>query len=696
MKKTGVTISKGKWTGVWAVLLALCLFIGTMLSLCVNIKTVMAREVDSGNGPKTVKIALFPMSGYSEKDENGNWTGIGIELMSIVARYTNWKIEYVECNNYEEAMALVDAHEVDFTGGVQLEPENQKTHLYGDICAGFIYNVLAVRSDSNSIAYEDYEAMKGAKIAVSSVYLGKDVTNQYLEANGLLNQVTILEYPSVEAAENALYTGEVDMFATNILGLERDMKAVAHYGARPFFWMSYNGNEELVEEMDQGLMTLYRDYPGAALELSAKYYDDFTYDPDTLTLEEMKYLESISSLKIGYLTNVFPYSYEVDGNFQGIAKNMLEALREDGGIELDYVSFSSFNNAVRALEEGEIDVLAYYSDESAEHFDYNVRSVKRYAKSPYAIITKNADSISDFERVAVSSIVLDKVYAYFDDSVEIVQYNSPEECLNAVIGNNADACVIDAYLYESIVGSDYKYRDLHIYSTLDIAKRIHIAVAQNAPEELAGIIYKLVDDADDTMVAQYVMNNVSRDGYYAGQIVFWTSIALIIIAALLALVLKLRHDGRQIRNLTSLDTELGIWNTSYFLYHCDYHVHHSRSNFAVVYMYLSQFRVYSNINGYDDSHKMLVTVLETLQNKCLKYPQEHYGRAYGGRFVLLLEVANNDHKTFEKRLDGIRRMLSDEMKAVFLRNGKARRTNGCFRAAQVNHNGAFFDFIGNL
>jgi len=89
-------------------LFALCLFLGTVLSFCSK-STVYAEQ-------KTVKVAVFETYGYSEKDSRGEWSGIEIELLNVISGYSGWKIEYVECQDWADAINKLMDEKVDLVG----------------------------------------------------------------------------------------------------------------------------------------------------------------------------------------------------------------------------------------------------------------------------------------------------------------------------------------------------------------------------------------------------------------------------------------------------------------------------------------------------------------------------------------------------------------------------------------------------
>ena len=108
---------------------------------------------------RTVKVAFFPMDGYNVTEEDGTLTGMDVDYLNALCNYVNWEIEYVKCDSWDEALALVSAHEVDLVGSAQYSAERAEIYQYANLSSGYTFGVIVTSSDS-SLAYEDFAAMK--------------------------------------------------------------------------------------------------------------------------------------------------------------------------------------------------------------------------------------------------------------------------------------------------------------------------------------------------------------------------------------------------------------------------------------------------------------------------------------------------------------------------------------------------------
>lgn len=661
-----------KNTKAVCIAIALCLFLGTVLSFLPNFNAYA--DTNSGrnyerSGLKTVTLAVFELEGFAQYDsETDEWSGIEIRMFNKIAKYANWNVEFVKVNNYNEGLALIDKHEVDFIGGVQLEAESQKKYLYGDIACGFLYNAIAVRNSDAGYTYGDITGTVNKKIGVNKAYLGQGVLIDELEASGVdSTTIEIVEYATDNELYAALQRNEIDFIAGQMLMMDNRVRPIKFFTPKPYFFMSYKGNEATVEEMDEAIMKYMVEFPDEVYANVSEYFLELSPGKNRLTSKELNYIANKREITVAFVTNAFPFSYVENGVQKGVVINVLNRLSENTNLSINLVNVDSVEAGIEMLNSEEDVVLSYCTDDIAKQYNLKsstVRNIKKYANSQYGIVIQKDSDANGISVVVASDELQGKnIEQYFGTAVG-VQYYSTEECMNLVRKGKVDACIVDAYLYEQMVDSDYAYRDLSLSGTIDLSRDVYFAISSvNASSNLAGILEKVVEDLDSADVAQYVLANTDMKGYYHGRMVRFISIIFLIIVALTAVFIKLFHDNKKIQTLTSRDAELGIWNTSYFLYQTNLHVRHStKTDYAVVYLYLSQFRVYSNINGFEKSHRLLEHVLNVLVNRCLAGSDEKYSRSYGGRFLLLLRVDDKDR--FTKRLEGMRRLLTDEIKTI--------------------------------
>ena len=72
---------------------------------------------------RTVRVAFFPMDGYHITNSDGSRSGMDVVYLNALCEYTNWKIQYVDCDSWEEALEKLEDHKVDLVGSAQYSYE---------------------------------------------------------------------------------------------------------------------------------------------------------------------------------------------------------------------------------------------------------------------------------------------------------------------------------------------------------------------------------------------------------------------------------------------------------------------------------------------------------------------------------------------------------------------------------------------
>ena len=125
---------------------------------------------------RTVRVAFFPMEGYHTYSESDGYGGMDVAYLEELCVYTGWDIEYVNCDSWDDALAKLEAKEVDLVGSAQYSDERSEIFDYAALPSGYTYGCLFVESGSN-LAYEDFEAwwkVIFAKRNICSIWSGME------------------------------------------------------------------------------------------------------------------------------------------------------------------------------------------------------------------------------------------------------------------------------------------------------------------------------------------------------------------------------------------------------------------------------------------------------------------------------------------------------------------------------------------
>lgn len=277
-------------------ILLACIFAGVLTD------TVHAEET------RTVKVAFFPMNGYHTLDENGGYTGMDVEYLEVLSNYANWKIEYVECADWDAALKLVADHKADLVGSAQYSAERAATYQYADLSSGYTFGIIATNPDS-SLAYEDFEAMKDITFGMVRTYVRKEEFLGYLADNGI-SSPKIREYDSTADLHDALDRKEVDALVHTFMEIREGQRLIGRFAPRPFYYITYQGNDDVIRELNNAVADLKMNEPGLETQLMNRFYQSKLDKTIVFTIDEKKYIAEKGTIKVGYFDSYYPFVYE--------------------------------------------------------------------------------------------------------------------------------------------------------------------------------------------------------------------------------------------------------------------------------------------------------------------------------------------------------------------------------------------------
>ena len=377
------------------VLIFLCLILTACMSAGFMPHTAHAAE------KRTVKVAFFPMNGYHMKGEDGSYIGMDVDYLEALRNYTNWEIEYVECKDWDAALTLVAEHKADLVGSAQYSAERAETYQYADLSSGYTFGIIATNPDS-SLAYEDFEAMEEITFGMVRTYVRREEFLGYLADNGVASP-KIREYDSTADLQDALDRGEVDALVHTFMEIREGQRLIGRFAPRPFYYLSYPGNDDVMRELNNAIADLKMNEPGLETQLMNRFYQSKLDKTIVFTLDEKEYLDETDTIKVGYLDSYYPFVYEEDGECKGLTKEMLEGIAALTGINISWQKEANPQEARTALENGEIDVMSYCVHAEGEAHNHQLSKIKDYVQVPLVFVSKERTEMESIESLATDS-----------------------------------------------------------------------------------------------------------------------------------------------------------------------------------------------------------------------------------------------------------------------------------------------------
>lgn len=594
---------------------------------------------------REVRVAFFPMDGYHIINDDGDYDGMDVEYLKNLSEYANWDIRYVKCNSWEEALQMLSEKQVDLVGSAQYSKEREELYAYADLASGYTFGVIATNPEKD-IAYEDFAKMKSYTFGMVKNYVRRNEFLEYLANNNIQNPV-IVEYDTTADLQTALSSGEVDAMVHTFTEVREGQRLIGRFAPRPFYYITYKGNDDVLQELNQGIVDLKMNKPELENELMQEFYYNRFDKSVLLSTVEKQYIADKGKFVVGYLDDYYPFSYEEDGVYSGLSRELIESGLGVTGVDIEYKKMASNQEANAAVASGEIDFFVYSTDNSDVLQEYNLKRVCEYAEVPLVLVMRNNQKVGEINSIATVSFLKDAVMNNVASHKEnVISFETQQECIDVVTEGLADAVVCNGYIAEHLMRTDMKYSNLQIKKVLSENYKIAIAVNRE-DEHLANILNKTISTIDYRMINEFML----RENSYPLMSVtnFIENNSLVIVGALLILIIlivtvvgHMLMDSKKIQRLMYKDTKMDIWNMNYLIYYAEHKLLPERKQrYVVVNVNLSQFRHYNVIYGWDAGEELL-GMLGQLLGQAVDEKLEICAREQGDRFVLLLRYQESD------------------------------------------------------
>lgn len=497
-------MKKIRWKKIMRGILALMQ--GTVILAALFSGTARARQI------RTVKVAFFPMEGFHTYSENDGYGGMDVDYLNELCGYTGWKLEYVKCDSWDDALDKLKMKEVDLVGSAQYSEERAEIFDYADLASGYTYGCLFVESGS-SLAYEDFERMQNMKFGVVENYIRKKDFLEYLDRNGI-GEPKLSEYGATQELQEALYSGEIDVAVHTLTEVWEGQCLVGKFAYAPYYYITWKGNEGLLDELNAGIENLKMNIPALEQELAARYYGQRR---ENFGSEELELICRGDTVRIGFYKDTQPLAYiNALGEYDGIYIQILKTVSERSGLSLELCPLERTEYWKDLLARGDIDF--YVGSNNAQLVrDENIVLTNTFMPYNAVIVSARDFVISDIADRNVT-VALTNGRAYWADSMGIKDHvifcGSAKDCLHMLESGRADITLLNTieYNYQS---KNERFSDLIEWDNYRYQSGTTLAAYGNVDPVLFQVINKalrLVSEAEkEDIINQYM--NIPYDSY---------------------------------------------------------------------------------------------------------------------------------------------------------------------------------------
>lgn len=476
-------------------------------------------SVYADTNARTVRIGYIDYDGFIGQDEDGEYSGYGVEYLDKIADYTGWKYEYVYDSWDNQMQNLIDG-KIDFICHAQKTEEREKNYLFSKYSDGAESCVLYVRKDDDRYYYNDYENFDGMNIALlKDSYQNQEVLD-YAKKRGF--RYTIKEYSTPVECFEALDSHEVDGVAMGSLALKTEYKMVCKFGSDPFYFITGKQNQDLMDELDDAQGEIMANDTNFVSELYTKYYGNNVNVSDLVfTREETEFIQSADTIQMGFIANRLPFSNaDESGTPQGITVDIMKLIEERSGLKFDYTMMEAGQKVTDYLEENpDAFAAGIMADNPQFHKgDYIVSDVI-YSDDVSLACRKGFNYDLDAENAAYK-LAIPVSYAALHEYIldnypqfELVEAKTSADCMKMVLDGDADFMAQNVNVITPLMQNPH-YEGLTLLPTFFMDENMGI-VCTNTDEHriLMNIMNKCIMTITDKEKSQFTINHTITNGY---------------------------------------------------------------------------------------------------------------------------------------------------------------------------------------
>ena len=500
-------------------------------------KTTQAMEEEN----KTVRVGYFPYANFQEGGYGEHKQGAGYEYLQKISYITGWKYEYVY-GSFKECLDMLADGEIDLLGSVSYTPERAESIDYSTYAEGTERYWIYTREEHADLADGDLKQMNGCRIGATDGSYQKELLEKWLDSNQIQAEVVICK--GYDEMIEKLDADELDALVVPALSVNSDFIAIANIGAGDCYFGVSKSRPDLLKELNSALEEINNTETDYSSKLYARYEGKAVINY-ALNKEEKQWLDAHeNTICVGYLKDNLPFCGEEDGKLTGILGTVLDTVQEKYKITIKAVPCSTGEQMNEALQSGEIDIAGPIIQDLYTQEQFQVILTDEIFDITPVVIYKGNEYRSSLSTIAATdtSLYSELMVSFLFPDAEIKQYDTQEECLEAVANGKAGATVIPSskinLLNESPMTKSLSFAEM--------AKRQELALFTTRENRRAAtIINKAIDQSSNILNGVVLAQNSVSEKKMTLQDVFAeygglaVGVSFVIIFVLLLLVYSL-------------------------------------------------------------------------------------------------------------------------------------------------------------
>lgn len=464
--------------------------------------------VNSDTEGAVIRVAFPEVKNFSETDSKGTHTGLVVDYLNEISKYTNWKYEYVEGDS-ETLLVHLKNGEVDLMGGMFYNESLEQLYDYPDYNMGYNYGVLFALQDNRDIRDGDLASLNGKTIGAHAKAADKiERLKRYLEFNKI--DCNFQFYEPEEAVGNTLYSyldsGEVDLLLGNDLEANGTYRIITKFQAQPYYFATTKGNKEVLDGLNMALAAIADNIPDFYEEHYDAMADEMQNKQIFLTQEEEEYIRKADKVKVAVIPHLHPFfCIDDEDSHDGIIPAILSEVEKSTGITFTYVFANTYYEMLELVKEGEADFAGCFYDSEGTALEQGLALTVPYSSFANAIV-KNKFVTYPAEGLTAATLkgrcLPDAISAE-----RVIYCDTPEEGIRMAGKGEADFMYgLSAYLEQEI--QNQHFADISVITLNGLNSGISFALSRPVNTTLLSILNKSIGGMSAARLEEIVNQNM--------------------------------------------------------------------------------------------------------------------------------------------------------------------------------------------
>jgi len=497
--------------------------------LLISIVLIFSINMTPIEAARTIRVGWCILPGYQEYHEEldksngkgidapGVYSGYSYDYLKTIANYTGWQYQFVKVPS-DQLLDALENGKLDLVCMMTKTAAREARFLYPDASMGDSSLCLVCRMDDERFTYGDYASLNGIKVALNLFSMQSQALSKFSAAYNF-HPVSV-GFNTYQEAEEALAKGTVDACLVNLPFSQTGYKILLASRGIDFYIITNKQNPALRNSINSAIQQIKYYQPDFDNVLSNKYFTNATTASFAFSKDEKAYLEAVKTLKQTITVQFNPswkpieYKDSKTGEIKGVMAEIFELLSKETGLRFKFVAADAESQDVVPLGES-VDMEATLADDLEWAEAQDAFATQPVFNAPIVMVSQIGEEngiVALPKGYHLAEAVKERLKKGIvtgegnKDSFVYHEYNTVEECVEAVRQGQAGRTYINAYElnYYANIG---KLTNLKVQNATNFFEPISIGISKKAPRQLRTIIGKSLKRIPTSKINDIIIKN---------------------------------------------------------------------------------------------------------------------------------------------------------------------------------------------